>query len=78
MAKEVLVIPVFTITSKFAFLTSDRTMNSYRSSLSPRTIEALVCSQNWLSSTQAPTDLKKLLDDVEKYEEIVQGNLSIA
>lgn len=73
MAKEVLAVSVSTIASESAFSTSGRIVDPYRSSLSPKTVEALVCTQNWLRSAEAPIDLKELLDDVGKYEEIAKG-----
>ena len=48
MARDILTIPMSTVASEFAFSTSERILDAFRSSLSPKTVEAFVCSQNWL------------------------------
>ena len=52
MAREILIIFVSTVSSESAFSTGNRILNSFRSSLSPTTVEALICAQNWLRSTK--------------------------
>ncbi|XP_025640849.1 zinc finger BED domain-containing protein RICESLEEPER 2-like [Arachis hypogaea] len=52
MAREVLTIPVS------AFSTGGRVLDPYRSSLTPRMVEALVCTGDWLKE-----DLFSALDD---------------
>ena len=49
IARDILVIFVTTVTSKFAFSTSGR-LSPHRSRLHPKTIEAMICAQNWLWS----------------------------
>ncbi|XP_052116465.1 zinc finger BED domain-containing protein RICESLEEPER 2-like [Arachis duranensis] len=58
MAREVLAIPVSTIASESAFSTGGRVLNPYRSSLTPRMVEALVCTGDWFKE-----DLFSALDD---------------
>ncbi|XP_038978584.1 zinc finger BED domain-containing protein RICESLEEPER 2-like [Phoenix dactylifera] len=48
MARDVLAIPVSTVSSESAFSNGGRVVDQYRSSLSPFTVEALVCTQDWL------------------------------
>ena len=48
MARDVLVVLVFTIASESAFITGDRILNPFQSSLSPLMVQNLVCAQNWL------------------------------
>ncbi|CAN0915443.1 Putative AC transposase [Linum grandiflorum] len=48
IAKDILAIPVSTIVSESAFSTSGRLLKANRSTLDPNTIEALMCTQNWL------------------------------
>ncbi|KAL4381580.1 hypothetical protein AHAS_Ahas04G0147700 [Arachis hypogaea] len=58
MAREVLAIPVSTVASESAFSTGGRVLDLYRSSLTPRMVEALVCTGDWLKE-----DLFSALDD---------------
>ncbi|KAL4358927.1 hypothetical protein AHAS_Ahas08G0026300 [Arachis hypogaea] len=58
MAREVLFIPVSTVASKSAFSIGGRVLDPYRSSLTPRMVEALVCTGDWLKK-----DLFSALDD---------------
>ncbi|KAL4371374.1 hypothetical protein AHAS_Ahas06G0159400 [Arachis hypogaea] len=58
MAREVLAIPVSTVVSESAFSTGERVLDPYRSSLTPRMVEALVCTGDWLKE-----DLFSALDD---------------
>ncbi|CAN0926838.1 Zinc finger BED domain-containing protein RICESLEEPER 2 [Linum grandiflorum] len=48
IAKDILAIPVSTVVSESAFSTSGRLLRANRSTLDPVTIEALMCTQNWL------------------------------
>ncbi|XP_049363284.1 zinc finger BED domain-containing protein RICESLEEPER 2-like [Solanum verrucosum] len=48
IARDMLAIPTSIVASESVFSTSDRIFYCYRSSLSPKTAEALVCSQQWL------------------------------
>ncbi|KAF7135640.1 hypothetical protein RHSIM_Rhsim08G0133300 [Rhododendron simsii] len=45
MARDVLAIPVSTVSSESAFSTGGCVIDSYRSSLFPKTVEALICTQ---------------------------------
>ncbi|RZC59832.1 hypothetical protein C5167_007139 [Papaver somniferum] len=48
MAKDILAIPVSSVASESAFSTGKRILTPWRSSLSVRTVEALLCTQSWL------------------------------
>ncbi|KAH0648098.1 hypothetical protein KY285_033346 [Solanum tuberosum] len=50
IARDILAIPTSTFASESVFSTGDRILDCYRGSLSPKTAEALVCSQQWLHS----------------------------
>ena len=49
-ARNILAIPVTTVASESAFSTSGRLLSPHRSRLHPKTIEAMMCAQNWLWS----------------------------
>ena len=50
IAKDILAIPVSTVASESAFSTSGRFVTPHRSRLHPKTLEALMCAQDWLWS----------------------------
>ncbi|KAL0015980.1 hypothetical protein SO802_003049 [Lithocarpus litseifolius] len=48
IARDILDIPVSTVASESAFSTSGRLLSPHRSKLHAKTVEALMCAQNWL------------------------------
>ncbi|KAM5559354.1 hypothetical protein ABKV19_020819 [Rosa sericea] len=69
IAKEILAILVSTIASESSFSTSERIIDPYCSSLSPRMVEALICSQNWLRSENVYLDHVPTIEEMELCEE---------
>ena len=64
-----LVIPV---SSESAFSTRGRILDSFCSSLSPTTVEALIYAQNWCRSIeQNVNDLQVEINEAEKIESYV-------
>ncbi|KAL1563426.1 zinc finger BED domain-containing protein DAYSLEEPER [Salvia divinorum] len=57
MACDILSIPVCTVPAASLFDTVRKEMDSYRCSLRPETVEALICTKDWLQSeiVEAPT-----------------------
>lgn len=48
MARDFLAIPVSTVSSESAFSAAGRILGKNRTSLSPETLEALICAKDWL------------------------------
>ncbi|CAH9103158.1 unnamed protein product [Cuscuta epithymum] len=68
--KDIFAIPSSTVASESAFSLGKRVVDPFRSSLSPKMVEALVCTNDWLraedfSFYKDPTD-----DDLALYKEI--------
>ena len=76
VAHDVLAIPISTVASKSAFSTGGRVLDPFCNSLSPNTVEALICTQNWLRSKDStkPINLREAMDEVENYE-LESGNV---
>ncbi|KAL4561439.1 hypothetical protein LXL04_033605 [Taraxacum kok-saghyz] len=54
MAKDLLAIPISTVASESVFSTSGRVLDSYRSSSGDKTVECLICTQDWLRKDKKP------------------------
>ncbi|GAB4833632.1 hypothetical protein Ancab_039952 [Ancistrocladus abbreviatus] len=72
MARDVLAIPISTAASKLAFSTGGRVLDPFRSSLTPRIVEALICVQDWLRTCplggmeESEEELEKLEKDLSE------------
>ena len=69
IAKNVLAIPVSTVASESAFSTSGRILDPFRSSLSPKMLEVLICTQSWLKEHEQYSGIKlnECVDDIHSF-----------
>ncbi|XP_074372575.1 zinc finger BED domain-containing protein RICESLEEPER 2-like [Apium graveolens] len=75
MARDVLAIPVLTVASESTFSTSGRILDSFRSSLSPKMVEALVCTQSWLRGNHGCLTSRGYLDETHIYDFLDKDNV---
>ncbi|XP_055961537.1 zinc finger BED domain-containing protein RICESLEEPER 2-like [Mercurialis annua] len=72
MARDILAVPVSTVASESAFSTGGRVLDDFRSCLTPKIVEALVCTQDWLRDPSKPVSIEETLEELEKHEEGLQ------
>ncbi|CAL0302923.1 unnamed protein product [Lupinus luteus] len=72
MARVVFVIPVSTVASELYFSTSGHVLDVFCSSLSPKMVEALICTQNWLNLVVLKF-YDKDFDQFDSIEKIIGG-----
>lgn len=79
VARDILVVPVSTVASESAFSTGGRVLDPFRSSLSHKVVEFLVCGQDWLRKSAA-LNVEEILQDVEqlekRYGRIISSNFN--
>ncbi|CAN1145620.1 Putative AC9 transposase, partial [Linum perenne] len=63
MARDILAAPITTVASESTFSTGGRILDSFRTSLTPKIAEALICCRDWIS------DDSELVIDEEDLEE---------
>lgn len=73
IARDVLAIPVSSVASESAFSTSGRILDPFRSSLSPKMVEVLVCTQSWLKRDKGGLKLYDFLDETHSYNFLEEG-----
>ncbi|GKE00160.1 zinc finger BED domain-containing protein RICESLEEPER 2-like protein [Tanacetum coccineum] len=72
MARDLLAIPISTVASESIFSTSGRVLDTFRSSLSDKSIESLIYTQDWLRK-----DKDKILEKEEDYKTIIIAKMKV-
>ena len=68
MARDVLAVPISTVASESCFSTRGRVLDTFRSSLTPKIVEALICTQDWLRSSSADILVEEEINEIENFE----------
>ncbi|CAI9290327.1 unnamed protein product [Lactuca saligna] len=68
MARDMFIIPVSTVVSESVFSTSGRVLDPLRSSLTPKIVESLICTQYWIQDS---------ISDIIDYEKDWEENQQI-
>ncbi|WOG96050.1 hypothetical protein DCAR_0415380 [Daucus carota subsp. sativus] len=68
MARDILAMPISTVASESAFSTGGRIISDFRSSLSPRMVQSLVCAQDWMRKTAKAINVEETHDDMVELE----------
>ncbi|XP_031120343.1 zinc finger BED domain-containing protein RICESLEEPER 2-like [Ipomoea triloba] len=69
MARDLLRVPISTVASESTFSTSGRILDAFRSSLTPRMVQAVICAQDWLRSQSKDVSVEEdiaILEEMEK------------
>ncbi|CAN6581511.1 unnamed protein product [Malus baccata var. baccata] len=78
VAKDVLALPSSTVASENAFSLGGRVVDLFRTSLTPKTVEALVCTSDWLTGKEFCFYKEPTLDEFYFYQELERLERSTA
>jgi len=73
MASDLLAILISTVSFESAFSTGGRVLDPHHSSFTPRMVEAVVCTQYWIKSTNLPLSSNEN-ESFEILEQFEHGN----
>lgn len=69
VAREVLAIPISTVTCESSSTNKGRVLDSLGKSLNPETIQALICYQDWLRSSDVPVNLEEHILELDNFDD---------
>lgn len=68
MVRDVLALPISSVASECAFSTGGCVLDPFRSSLTPKIVQSLICVQDWLRSESFPINIEEDLEYLEQLE----------
>ncbi|XP_074315006.1 uncharacterized protein LOC141651183 [Silene latifolia] len=68
LARDILAMPISIVASESAFSAGGRTLDQFRSSLTPKMVQALICAQDWFRMAGEQINVDDLLEDLENLE----------
>ncbi|KAI9197915.1 hypothetical protein LWI28_006589 [Acer negundo] len=71
--RDVFAIPVSRVAFESAFSIGGRILDSFRSSLGAKMVEALICTQNWLRSTSRSIKFESIVEEMKILEVVESG-----
>ncbi|XP_075079842.1 uncharacterized protein LOC142165116 [Nicotiana tabacum] len=74
LARDVLAIPISSVASECAFSTGGRILDSFRSSLTTKCVQALICVQDWIREEKNPISVEEDLKYLEELELDMENN----
>ncbi|KAA8523504.1 hypothetical protein F0562_009927 [Nyssa sinensis] len=78
VARDVLAIPISTIASESAFSTGERILDQFHGSLTPKIVECLICTQDWLRASPLPIEVEERLEELEDLELVIMEDPGVA
>ncbi|XP_042436796.1 zinc finger BED domain-containing protein RICESLEEPER 2-like isoform X2 [Zingiber officinale] len=69
MARDIMAIPISSVASESVFSTGGRVLDAFRSSLTPKIVQTLICMQDWLRASSTPIDIEEIWEDLQQIEE---------
>ncbi|XP_057950582.1 zinc finger BED domain-containing protein RICESLEEPER 2-like [Malania oleifera] len=68
MVHDVLVVSISTVVSESAFSIGGRVLDAFRSSLTPKIVQDLICTQDWMRGSHTPIKVEEDIYDLENLE----------
>jgi hypothetical protein len=73
LARDLLAIPITSVASESAFSVGGRTLDDFRTSLTPKMVERLVCANDWLRGGGGK--YVSVEEDIEQLTLLEEGNI---
>ena len=68
MARDGFAVPISIMASEYYFSTGGRVLDVFRSSLTPKIVEALICTQDWLRLSSDDIFFEEEISEIDNFE----------